>query len=165
RSARARERARVDVGEPPSPQRHAESGGLPPAQLGERHILAPLEPANGVRDRLPMAREQEPRGQTLSSEHSGSRLPRLRQLYRSQSLTLSRAASAVLSRARVSALPRMDITWKMGGLAALPVRAMRASWARSTSLTWRSAASPRNSSSSDSGSMVGWASSRLIRSA
>ena len=58
-------------------------------------------------------------------------------------LLLFFSASARRRRVRVSSRPSRAITSKMGGLAAVPVRAIRVSWARSTSLTPSSAARPR----------------------
>src|SRR6185295_8208633 len=106
------ERARVDVGDRPSPYRQAEGLGLAPAERRERHVLRALELPDRVGDGLAVAREQE-------APHRWA----------------STAAAAALSRATVSARPRMLTTSKIDGLAVLPVNAMRVSWARSTSLS------------------------------
>src|ERR1700730_11937048 len=87
---------------------------------GEGDVLGALEAPDRVGDRLPVAREQEPPHRAAPT-----------------------AAAAALRRARVSAFPRMLTTSKIGGLAVLPVSAMRVSWARSTSLSPRSAARKR----------------------
>src|SRR5437773_4538959 len=139
RPARALERARVDRGDPAVAEGLPERFGLACAQLGQRHVLRALKTAHGIGHGLSVAREEE----TLHRPTPA-------------------AARAVLRRASVSALPSSAATWKTGGLAALPVSAMRVSWARSTSLSPISAARPLYRPSRLSASHAPWASIRLI---
>src|SRR5262245_5925518 len=123
--ARARERTRIDVGHRPPAKSLAEGGGLAPTQIRKRHVVRPLEPTDGVGERLAVPREQQ-------SLHA-----------RVLAAASAHAAAPALRRASVSALPRMLMISKIGGLAVRPVSAMRVSWARSTSLSPSSAARPR----------------------
>src|SRR4029077_17120852 len=101
RPSRALQRARVDRGGPAMAEGLPERLGLASAQLREGHVLRALEAAHGIGQGLPVAREEE----ALQRQRSA-------------------AAPAALRRASVSALPISAATWKIGGLAALPVSAM-----------------------------------------
>ncbi len=120
RTSRPRERARVDGGHGPALENARQRLGLARAELRQLHVLAALESADGVRDRLSVPREEDVAHRRRST-----------------------AASAASSRDSVSALPSSAATWKIGGLSVLPVTAMRVSWAKSTSLSPISAARPR----------------------
>src|SRR5262245_43337912 len=120
RSARPREWARVDGDDAASAQGLAEGRGLADTPLGERDVQKSLEATHGVGQGLAVASEQ----QTAHRE-------------------LEAARCAAFRRTMVSGLPRMPATWKIGGLAALPVSAMRVSCARSTSLSPISEVRPR----------------------
>jgi len=117
----ALERARVDVGDRAAAEPGAQGDGLPPAEIRQRDVLRALEAAHGIGERLPVAGEPEGPHRAAAAQ----------------------ASAAARSRASVSALPRMLMTSKIGGLAVRPVSAIRVSWARSTSLQPSSAARPR----------------------
>jgi hypothetical protein len=78
-----------------------EGDGLALAKLGQRDVLDALKAPHGVRHRLAVPREDEP-----AHRVSGA------------------ALCAERRRSMVSDLPSMAATWKMGGLAVLPVRAI-----------------------------------------